>query len=497
MSNSLANHGLHELPEASQLPHHIMDDDSVLPLYTEQPEASQIPYDITDDGSALPLYTENEESLRDRIERLAGEVGQEGDGLPITKYPNSRQIYDQSSRVLIPYRRRRLLVNTFFHAIKTKNDEIVALFIDSGVVTTGTTDEYERTPLLAAVDAGNVRTFQQLMDYGADVNAFSVRPVLPPPNYGPARVKTYRTPLQSAAEKGNLTLVKLLMETYQADDSLIAPDGQHALRLAATHGYTEIVEYLPVRRGGGWRRWKAKHRNTLIRTRRAAESIWTFFRILSWYAPKMVVWDAPKYLVVQPMIRRAKWLREHYRDIPGIIARWLMKIPGKIWEVVKKIPGVVKDILTSSWKSIKSIPKAARIALLWMWDGLKSFGTAVQHIAARFFSFLHTLFAAIASFFHNLTLKDVLDGLKIFLRAVFVDMPKVLWNWLCKFEEMTLKVCKALLGTVGCVLWNLARGIVELVTYVPKKLATIVVGLLQILWGGYREVMIWLDPKSA
>jgi hypothetical protein len=466
--------------------------------YQEEPDAYPPNlHDIMHDDSILPLYKEHEESVRDRVGRLAEEVRQDEIGFPITEYPNDHWFYNQPPRARLPYHRRRLLVRMFFHAILSKNDEIVALLIEMGLMTPETTDEHKRTPLLAAVDAGNVRTVQQLMDFGADVNALAVRPVLPPPNRGYAYVPVYRTPLQSAAEKGNLTLVKLLMGTYQADDSIIAPDGQHALRLAAANGYKEIVDYLPVRRGGGWRRWKAKHRNTFIRMKRAAMKICDFFQILFWYAPKMVVWDAPQYFIIWPIIRGAKWLKEHHREVRGLLAKWLMKVPGKIWKVIQRIPVVVTDFLTASWKSIKAIPKATKIALLWLWEGLKSFGTAIQHIVARFFSFLHTVFTSIASFFRNLTLKDALEGLKILLRAIFVDAPKAIRNWLCNFEEMTLKVCKALLGTVGHILWLLARGLVEVFIYVPKKFVTILVGLIQIIWGGYREVMVWLDPKRA
>ena len=61
-----------------------------------------------------------------------------------------------------------------------------------------------------------------------------------------------------ACEKGNLPLVKLLLDVYHCDDSIIAPDGQLALRLASFFKHREIVDYLPVRRGGGMKRWKCK-----------------------------------------------------------------------------------------------------------------------------------------------------------------------------------------------------------------------------------------------
>lgn len=56
-----------------------------------------------------------------------------------------------------------------------------------------------------------------------------------------------------AAEKAKLLVVRYLME-HGADDALLAPDGQLALRLAAKAIHREIVAYLPSRRIGGWKR---------------------------------------------------------------------------------------------------------------------------------------------------------------------------------------------------------------------------------------------------
>ena len=75
---------------------------------------------------------------------------------------------------------------------------------------------------------------------------------------------TQRTPLQQACKTGNLPIVKLLMETHACNDALIAPDGQLALRLASRNGHKDIVSYLPLRRGGGWKRWKHNHKQSMF-----------------------------------------------------------------------------------------------------------------------------------------------------------------------------------------------------------------------------------------
>ncbi|KAF2248968.1 ankyrin [Trematosphaeria pertusa] len=410
-------------------------------------------------------------------------------------------------------KRRQQVVSTYFNAIKSKNDEFVAMLIESGLVTTETTDKNGRTPLLAAVEAGNVRTVQQLMDFDAHVNAFGVTAGLPVRRYGKPPAKTYRTPLQLAAEKGNLTIVKLLMETYHADDSLIAPDGELALRLAASNGHREIVKYLPVRRGGGLRRWKTKHNKAMQRVKRAGKNIYKFFKFFLWDTPKFFLWSLPKHAIFLPVSRGAKWMYEHQHEIPGIIAGWLKKVwewikkvprdvwdfakkvPKFVWDVVKKIPSMVKAFFKFVWDGIKSIPKAARLVFLWIWGGIKSISTTIGHVFAQLFSFIHTALSAITSFFRNLTWTDVLNGLQAFLRAIFIDAPRKIWSWLRKFEEMTLKVFESIFGVLGCIVWWLLRGIVELFIYVPKKVGLIFAGIAQSMGSGCKEVLIWINPK--
>jgi hypothetical protein len=450
-----------------------------------------------DDKLKLPTYAEHEPSLRDRVQQLVEEAKNDGDELPITTYPQDRQTYDKRSTDYSLYERRRLIVKMYFDAIKSKNDEVVALLIESELVTTATTNEAQHTPLLAAIEAGNIRTVQQLMDFDADVNAFGSAVHQPLRDYWTRLDTTYRTPLQSAAEKGNLTIVKLLIETYQADDSLIALDGQHALRLAAANGHKEIVAYLPSRRGGGWRRWKTKHSKAMRRVKRATRSIYNFCKVLLWYVPTFFLWDVPRDLIVTPTIRGVKWLKDHHKEVPGIVAAWLKKIPKKVWHVLKKIPVTIKDILQNTWLFIKAIPKAGRIALLWMWGGLKKLGTAVTHVFRRIFSLLHTVFVAITSFFRDCTFKDIVDGFQFLLHAIFVDAPQKLWKWLSKFGNISYKFLKALFGNLGCILWWLGRGIVEVFMYVPKRLATILVAFVQSLGGACKEAMIWINPKRV
>lgn len=71
-----------------------------------------------------------------------------------------------------------------------------------------------------------------------------------------------------AAGVGNYAAVKMLIEEFGVDDGVIGEDGMLALRCAvkaAKEGKGEgemCVQYLPMRRGGGWKRFKRTYKPT-------------------------------------------------------------------------------------------------------------------------------------------------------------------------------------------------------------------------------------------
>ncbi|KAI0453035.1 ankyrin repeat-containing domain protein [Xylaria acuta] len=196
----------------------------------------------------------------------------------------------------------------YFTAIREGNNKVITSLLETTYVTT---DIYNRdgfTPLLAAVDAGHIETVRFLLEAGADPNAYGVaerpgprRYTNPPRRYlNPPDV--CRTPLQLAAARGNLPMVRLLMETYHADDALIAPDGELALSLASANSHGEVVAYLPARRGGGFRRWRARHDSAIRSAKRTASGV----RFLTYHVPKFFVWSIPKHFVVLPIVKRVR-----------------------------------------------------------------------------------------------------------------------------------------------------------------------------------------------
>ncbi|KAF2261025.1 hypothetical protein CC78DRAFT_535918 [Lojkania enalia] len=446
--------------------------------------------DLLPDSSDPPQYQQFDILTRERVQQLASEAHNDGQDFPIRESPGLLQ-----SEANPAAHRAQAILSTYFNAITTKKDEIVALFIKSNLVTTESTNVDGRTPLLAAIEVGNIRTVQQLMDYDADVNAYGMVSGMPEPRYGKKPAKIYRTPLQLAAEKGNLTIVKLLMETYGADDSLIAPDGELALRLAAANGHREVVEYLPLRRGGGFRRWKTKHHKAMRRAKEAGKKIFWFFRVIVYEVPKFFVYTVPKHLIVLPIIRGVKWMHRHRNELPQIIITWVKRMGKKMWRFFNDIPKAMKDFVQWIWKGIKKMPQGAKIMLLWIWSGLKSTGTVVANIFTRFFSFVHTALTALVSFFRRITIRDVWNGFVFFLHALVIDGPKRIWEWLCKFERMAEAVFETLFGFLGTLLWCLIRGIVELFIYLPKKLLVILASIANSIEGGFKEILIWINPK--
>jgi Ankyrin repeat len=69
---------------------------------------------------------------------------------------------------------RQTIVRGFFEAISNEQDEVIALFINKGLVTPNTTAEDGKTPLLAAVATRNIRIVKELLDFGAEPDAWGV-----------------------------------------------------------------------------------------------------------------------------------------------------------------------------------------------------------------------------------------------------------------------------------------------------------------------------------
>ncbi|KAK0671153.1 hypothetical protein QBC41DRAFT_386621 [Cercophora samala] len=477
------------------------------------------------DSSFLPSLLHHQPSLSTLL------------SLPLTTYPESPYPYYSPShhRTIHPsptsssplaalededlkrryYNLQRQIVSTFFHAITHgKNTELVTQFVKSGFISPDCPDATGSTPLVAAVEAGNGQMVCLLIGLGAQVNGYGKLFSGAPRHRGKyADLMLERTPLMVAARNGNLALVKLLVDEFGADDGVIAPDGQLALRLAAEGGHREVVEYLPTRRGGAWRRWKTHHSVAVERVRRAGRKIGRFVWFFVWELPRFLVWSVPKHVVVKPVVKAVKycwenkrrfggWVKREVKGFPGRVKRvgkeaWkgLKKLPRGVWEVMKEIPGMVKRLGIFIWKVIKKIPELMKNLCVWIWMTLKKLGMAVGNIFLKVISVLHTAVAAVLDYFRSISLKDIWNGVEAVFRAIFIGLPQAIWSGLVGLVKCVGMSILALFGLSGQILIWLFEGLCWVVTYIPNQLGKIISAIWASISKGYYEIMVWINPK--
>ena len=325
-----------------------------------------------------------------------------------------------------------------------------------------------------------------------------------------------RTPLQLAASLGHLVLVKMLMEQYQCDDSLVAPDGQIAIRLAAENGHSEVVNYLPARRGGGFRRWKHKNQDSITRIRKAFGNMAKFLKFFLWDVEKFFLWTVPKHTVIKPVAKACNWC---YKNISGFgpwCKRQILATPARIktfgkwtkknsiaigkglWKFLTEIlPKIANGILRWLWKLLTvKIPSAMRLLAQWVIDGTKSVANYIVKAVLSLVSLTSTVFEAFISFFRRVTLADVWNGLREVLTAVFVAFPKLLGSCVVAFGEGSYKMLKLLFGWVGQGIWFLGLGIVWIVMYLPQQIWKIIQSVGGVFARAGYEIRVWINPKA-
>uniref|UniRef100_A0A0B7KE63 Uncharacterized protein n=1 Tax=Bionectria ochroleuca TaxID=29856 RepID=A0A0B7KE63_BIOOC len=399
----------------------------------------------------LPTYTATaQDDLEARIERTSGLE------LPILRTPtldysrphNPSLKTEQADNAanLDARTLERDIVLAFFTAIRSGHNDLVSQLVSRGLVSPDVTNSGGETPLLAAVCAGNTPMISTLVALGATVNAYGTPCSI---DSGRRHRRLRRTPLQLAAQQGRLALVKVLVEDYGADDSLVAPDGYIALRLAAKNGHREIDEWEVV----------------VSILKKFGQVI----KFLVWRVPVALFYKAPKHICQSAWRRRhrfAAWTPEFIRRLARVVLKFL-----------KAIPGVVKSVL------------------LWIGRGLKTASKAVLHIFALCASLIHTAVLSVLSFFRGITPKDVWDGICYLVKAIFVEAPLALIKFLGTFGEMSYKVLAALFGVLGKALWYIAQGILYVITWTPKQLWRCVKAFGRLNRKGFNEIMALIDPK--
>jgi len=483
----------------------------------------------------LPIYTEHDVpqplSINELRQLLFDPRRAKSQDMEIwQKFLGAKNSWNESDANV---RSDQFIATAYFDAIGDGQEDVVVLLITSNIVTANTVKTSSimkgETPLLRAVASKNIPMVQQLLALGADPNAFGcavslhLHPGILTNNLKDrsyerdfGMVYVQRTPLQLAASIGHLVLVKLLMEQYNCDDSLVAPDGQIALRLAAENGHSEVVEYLPARRGGGLRRWQYKNRKALRRAKRAGRKIFQFAKFFVWDIEYFFLWSVPKHLIVKPIMKGCNWCWANKKSfgpwckhqvlaIPVRVKKfveWIgrtsVKISKGLWKFFSEIlPKMVKHLAVWVWKLVTvKIPRAVVLLAKWLAAGFTSLVEVVWNAILKVISFIATLLEAVVTFFRSLTLKDIWNGFCDVLRAVFVAFPKMLGSWAVAFGRGSYAMMKLLFGEIGEIIWYIGVGIGWLVTYLPRQLWRILESIGGVFARAGYELRVWFNPKA-
>ena len=451
------------------------DDIIVLPeTYTHDVDISLPRYAVTDNSSTLEA-------------RIASTPGL---ALPILNAPSPIKAHFNTDDQENPERRlQRHIVGSFFRAVQDNQDDVVADFISRGLVSPDVTSSSHETPLLAAVRCSHIGMLRRLLSLGALVDGYGRSQTViyrsgKPPRY------FQRTPLQYAAEKGHLAIVKVLMEEFGADDSLIAPDGALALRLAAQNGHEEVVAYLPARKGGAWKRWKAAHEWEMERIRAARDKIFWFVKLIGFDVPKVLFWYVPKEVWKQRG-RVVRWVKRQVVLLP----RRAVRLGKGLVKGVKELPKVVGKLAVETWGLVRRIPGACRIVVDWLVSGVVRVSGAILEAFAKTISALHTALTMVITWCKDITLRDVWNGVKIAFFAVFKDLPLAVWNFASDVGEVIYKTAKQLFGTLGSLVYYIGLGVWHVVLYIPQNIWDMVKAVGRSLGKAFNEVMVQFDPK--
>ncbi|GMK54018.1 hypothetical protein CspeluHIS016_0106040 [Cutaneotrichosporon spelunceum] len=439
----------------------------------------------------------------------------------------------------------RAIIAAFHTAIKEKNTELVQTMVQRGLVSPDVPAADGATPLCDAVRAENLFMAKLLLDLGAGVNQPEQRtPAFPLPRwraskYGVEPPELNRTPLMLSAAGGHLAMLKLLLDAG-ADDSTIAPDGQMALRLAAEHGHRALVDVLPSRRGGAWRRFMHHNEENIHRAKQAgknvAKVIHHSLKFVLWHLPKFLFWDMWVLLARSfgPGIRRAAAaarrelcrLPGHTRALGGFIKSspaWIAKqaratatqckralaaTPTALRQAAKAtaecgaksartLASIARALARYLWDRMLDVPGVLKLVWKWVVESGMRVGRSLAVLAVMPVGLLHTVAMAVVALLaraRNVTFCDVRHAVVALGRAA-VDVPRQIWRALVVLNEVAYAALVTVFGWVGFIAYGIAFVAIWAVTFVPFQLARIVLAAGRSVRMGVHEVAVLINPK--
>lgn len=257
--------------------------------------------------------------------------------------------------------------------------------------------------------------------------------------------------------------------------------------------------------------------------RKATNGIYTFFRILLYEIPKFLLVDCPREILKASMrgIVRLYKAIPPLKEWPSIVSRAMISMAQGIKEFliavakgIKATPKAIyktgKYLTQQTWKGIKAVPGLLKAGAQKTWSGLKIIGSWFKELFLRFprsiiskfctyssiLSFLHTLISAIASFFRSITLANIISGFKIILQAIFIDLPKLLWNGLKSLGRGIQTTLVCFFGGIYWCVYYIIYGLGWVCLYVPKRIGRIIAQIAGGIGQAFKEVWVWISPKS-
>jgi hypothetical protein len=225
-----------------------------------------------------------------------------------------------------------------------------------------------------------------------------------------------------------------------------------------------------------------------------------------WEIPKFVVWSIPKHLAVKPLVSRCAWCWKNRKGFGPWCKRQALEMPGRIvkftkgcWKFgTKTLPRwIIKSLIWAFKVVTVRLPKAIGVLGRWILNGVTSISKLVWRAILRIVFLFSTVVEAVVTFFRNLTLRDIWNGLCDVFRAVFVAFPKLIWSWIAAFGKASYKMMQVLVGEIGEIIWHIGYEVGWVVLYLPGQIWKI----LQSVWGSLskaaHEVKVWVNPKAS
>ena len=322
-----------------------------------------------------------------------------------------------------------------------------------------------------------------------------------------------------AASTGSLPIVKLLLKPpYSANDTLVAPDGQIALRLASAADHRTIVEYLPSRRAGGFLRWKTQNALAIARMKAALRKIGSFIKFFVWDLPKFFFWNVPKHLVVLPVLRCCKWCWANRKKFGGWCKHKITEMrkgvvrAGKwVWKGVKKVPKAIKERGKELWKfGMQTLPRGIKKLALWFWNLItvripKAIGVVAKWIWDLIAVRIPKAISGVAKWIWDLIAVRIPKAIGVAARWIWdlttVRIPKaigVVAKWIWHF--ITMRISQAIvvgakwiwagISSLSKAAWDVILKMVSLMHTILLAIVTFLRNLtLRDIWNGFCDVL--------